>query len=230
MYEVWMDVLMKTELFKNIPENDLKSMVYCLSPMVKEYRKGELVAIEGHKIKGIGLLLKGNLTISKDVIDGTSLIMKKIESGDMFGEIAAFAEKEVWPATVTAHQDSHVMFIPSERIVGLCPTGCIGHKTLLNNMLRIVSNKAINLNEKIEYLSVRSIREKISKYLIAQYKQQKSTTLFLNMNRNEMADFLNVTRPSLSREMSYMKEEGLIDFHRSSVKILNLERISTYLN
>jgi CRP-like cAMP-binding protein len=122
------------------------------------------------------------------------------------------------------------MFMPSERIVGLCPTGCVGHKTLLNNMLRIVSNKAMSLNEKIEYLSVRSIREKISKYLIAQYKQQKSTSLFLNMNRNEMADFLNVTRPSLSREMSYMKEEGLIDFHRSSVKILNLEKISTYLN
>jgi CRP-like cAMP-binding protein len=122
------------------------------------------------------------------------------------------------------------MFMPSERIVGLCPTGCSGHKTLLNNMLRIVSNKAISLNEKIEYLSVRSIREKISKYLIAQYKQQKSTTLFLNMNRNEMADFLNVTRPSLSREMSFMKEEGLIDYHRSSVKILNLEKISTYLS
>lgn len=230
MYEGWMDVLIRAELFKNIPLVDLKPMIYCLSPMVREYSKGELVAIEGHKIKGIGLLLKGALTISKDVIDGTSLIMKKIESGDMFGEIAAFAEKEVWPATVTAYQDSHVMFISSERIVGLCPTGCNGHKILLNNMLRIVSNKAISLNEKIEYLSVRSIREKISKYLIAQFKQQKSTTLFLNMNRNEMADFLNVTRPSLSREMSFMKDEGLIDFHRSSVKLLDLDRISSYLN
>ncbi|HHW40565.1 MAG TPA: winged helix-turn-helix domain-containing protein [Syntrophomonadaceae bacterium] len=32
-------------------------------------------------------------------------------------------------------------------------------------------------------------------------------------------DFLNVYRPSLSREMGRMKTEGIIDFHRAPVKI-----------
>ncbi len=230
MYEKWLDILVQTELFADMDELDLMTMVHCLNPLVKEYQKGELVAIEGHPIKGVGMLLKGSLVISKDIIDGTRVIMKKIGPGGMFGEIAAFAEKEVWPATVVAQQDSTVMFMPSNRIVGLCPTGCNGHKRLLHNMLRIISNKAISLNQKIEYLSVKSIREKISKYLLEQYKAQKSTTLYLDMNRNEMAEFLNVTRPSLSREMGFMKDEGLIDYYRASVKILDLDKITSYIN
>jgi CRP-like cAMP-binding protein len=92
-------------------------------------------------------------------------------------------------------------------------------------MLKIVSNKAMNLNKKIEFLSIKSIREKLCKYLMEQYRKQKSNTLHLNMNRNEMSDFLNVTRPSLSREMSNMKDEGIIDYYRSSIKILDLDKI-----
>lgn len=45
----------------------------------------------------------------------------------------------------------------------------------------------------------------------------------LPMNRNELADFLNVTRPSLSREMSRLREEGVIDFHMESIKILQVD-------
>ena len=47
----------------------------------------------------------------------------------------------------------------------------------------------------------------------------------LAMNRNEMADFLNVARPSLSREMCRMRDEGIIDFHRSSVRIMDMEAL-----
>ena len=41
----------------------------------------------------------------------------------------------------------------------------------------------------------------------------------LPLKRNEMADFLNIARPSLSREMCRMRDEGIIDFHRESIKI-----------
>lgn len=47
----------------------------------------------------------------------------------------------------------------------------------------------------------------------------------LSMNRNELADFLNVARPSLSREMCRMRDEGMIDFHRSSVRIRDMEAL-----
>jgi CRP-like cAMP-binding protein len=96
-------------------------------------------------------------------------------------------------------------------------------------MIKIISKKAINLNKTIEYLSVKSIRQKISYYLLDQYKKNKSKNFMLDMNRNELSDYLNVTRPSLSREMANMKEEGLIDYHRSSIKILDIEKLSSII-
>jgi len=51
------------------------------------------------------------------------------------------------------------------------------------------------------------------------------TTFILPLKRNELADFLNVSRPSLSREMSRLMEEGIIDFHRASIKIKDLDSL-----
>jgi DNA-binding transcriptional regulator LsrR (DeoR family) len=48
------------------------------------------------------------------------------------------------------------------------------------------------------------------------------------MNRQQLADFLNVSRPSMSRELSRMRDEGIIDFHLSAVRILDIERLKEY--
>jgi Mn-dependent DtxR family transcriptional regulator len=55
-----------------------------------------------------------------------------------------------------------------------------------------------------------------------------AATLMLPMNRNQLADFLNVSRPSMSRELSRMKDEGIIDYHLSSVKIMDLEELRAF--
>jgi CRP-like cAMP-binding protein len=78
------------------------------------------------------------------------------------------------------------------------------------------------LNSKMQILNADTIRGKISVYLISLYKKTKSMTFDMPMNRQELADFLNVTRPSLSRELSNMQEDKIIDVYRSSVKIINL--------
>jgi CRP-like cAMP-binding protein len=230
MYQNWSGVLIKIDLFDNMNENELLTMLSCLKPSLKEYKKNEIAAMEGHEQKGIGIVLSGSMIVTKESFDGSRIIMKKISQGGMFGEIAAFSKGGVWPATVVAQQDSVVMYMPHDKILGNCNNMCMSHTTLMYNMLKIVSNKAIDLNKRIEYLSVKSIREKICKFLLDQYHLQKSTTLYLDMNRNEMADFLNITRPSLSREMGFMKDEGLIDYYRASIKILKLDEISKYLN
>ena len=229
MYQKYIPLLIKTPLFQGSETHEVEGLVLCLNPIIRKYIKSELVTLEGHSISSIGLVLEGTLMITRDIIDGSRIVMKKVGPGEMFGEIAAFSDSKIWPATVIAQEDAVVMFMPSDKIVGICPTGCIGHKKLMSNMLRIISNKAIQLNEKIGYLSVKSIREKIAKYLIDQYRIQQQKTLYLNMNRNEMAEYLNVTRPSLSREMASMKEEGLIDYYRSSVKLLDIPKLTHYL-
>jgi cAMP-binding proteins - catabolite gene activator and regulatory subunit of cAMP-dependent protein kinases len=89
-------------------------------------------------------------------------------------------------------------------------------------MLKLISDKTLMLNKQVEYLSMKSMRGKISSFLIEQYKKTGYTTFILPMMRNELADFLNVSRPSMSREMGRMRDEGVIDFHKSSIRIKDI--------
>jgi CRP-like cAMP-binding protein len=222
MYDRYFKSLVKIPLFQNIPPDQLQTMLLCLNPIIRHYGKGEIIVLAGDVYNGVGIVLSGSVMITKENAAGTRQIMGFSHMGDMFGEIAAFSSDNLWPATVYAHEHSAVMFLPPALIVGECSKMCPSHRTMIVNLLHLVSERAMRLNRKIQYMSIKTIKGKISHYLIELYRKTGSLTLMLPVKRNELADFFNVSRPSLSREMGLMKEEGLIDFHMSSVRILNL--------
>jgi CRP-like cAMP-binding protein len=90
------------------------------------------------------------------------------------------------------------------------------------NMLKILSSRASMLEKKIEHISGKNIRGKISSYLLDIYNQQKSSVLAVPMKRHELADYLNIPRPSLSREMAIMRVAGIIEFKGSVITIKDI--------
>lgn len=225
MYEKWVGVLSKTLLFKDIQPEHLMSMAACIQPKICHYKKHEYIAIVGDNYKGIGIILSGSASVMKENAAGNRVIISWLDESDMFGEMAAFSSLTKWPASVQAQEAVTALFIPGEKIVGSCPNACAGHKKLIVNMLKIISEKALILNKKVDYLSIKSMRGKISTYLLEQQKKADSLIFMIPMNRNELADFLNVSRPSMSREMSRLRDEGIIDYYMSSVKIKDLETL-----
>lgn len=227
MYEKWLDIVKNSPLFDRIDTGSLGAMLECMRPKIEKYKKNEYIVTEGENFEGIGILLTGNASVTKENAAGSRIIVTMLEPSNMFGEIAAFSKHKLWPATVVAQENSTVMFLPPEKIVSECEKLCFSHKTLVNNMLRIVSDRALMLNKKLEYITIKSMRGKISCFLLDEYKRTGTSTFMMPMNRNELADFLNVSRPSLSREMGRMKDEGLIDYHRSSIRIKDLESLKS---
>jgi CRP-like cAMP-binding protein len=223
MFEKYNKVLLNCELFRNIDRDDLASMLQCLKPRIFNYGKNRYIAMAGEKFKSVGIVLEGEAMAYKENAAGTRVMMTLLKPGDIFGEIVAFSSQSKWPVTVETQQFCNVLFISRERIVGECEKVCPWHRKLIENMLMIVSDRALMLSRKVDYLSIKSIRGKISTYLLEQYRNSKSTTFMLPMNRNEMADFLNVSRPSMSREMCRMRDEGAIDFYLASVRIKDLD-------
>lgn len=225
MYKNCLTTLSKCKLFCSINEDELYAMLLCLKPKISQYKKGENITIEGNLFDGIGVLLSGSASITKENASGSRVILNIVGPTDMFGEIAAFSKTKIWPATVVAQEECMVMFLPPHLIVGDCEKLCKSHKTLINNMLEILSNRALMLNQKVKYLTIKSLRGRVCNLFLDQYNASGSITFMMPMNRNELAEFLNVSRPSLSREMAKMKNEGIIDFYRSSIRILDLDRI-----
>jgi CRP-like cAMP-binding protein len=228
MLEHLEQALTKSPLFRGIEGGDLLSMIRCLQPKSAEHQEGEYIATAGERLDGIGVVVSGKAAVIKEDASGERIVMTILEPGDLFGEIAVFADDSTWPATVQAQGSCTVLFIPRDRIVGMCAQNCPWHQALIRNMLRIVSERALMLNRKVDYLSIKSVRGRISAFLLDHYKKAKQATLTLPLNRNEMADYLNVSRPALSREIGRMKEDGLIDFHLSTFRILDPDGLNRY--
>lgn len=225
----WEEILVNSLLFSGIDRNDAGTMISCLNPKEESFSRGEFIAQAGEPMKGLGLLVNGSLSVLKESVNGNRIIMNILKPGDLFGEMAVFSNRRVWPASISALANSTVLFISPDKIVGRCANACSFHRQITLNMLKILSEKAMQLNRKVEYMSIRGMREKLCTYFWEQYKEQGSYLIHLPMKRNEMADFLNISRPSMSREMGRMRDEGLIDFHLSTVKILDPEKLAEYV-
>ena len=214
--------LVSSPIFHDISASELEVMLDCLKPRIQHYKKNSYIAVEGETFTGLGILLSGEASVAKENASGSRIIMTMIAPGDLFGEMIAFSAKEYWPASVFAQTTCSVMFLSPEKIIGGCSNECANYKQLIKNMLGILSAKALFLNQRVEYLAIKGMREKISTYLLEQYKINNKNTFTLPLKRTEWADFLNVSRTALSRELGRMRDEGIIEFYRTSVKINNL--------
>ncbi len=222
MYQEWIDTLQSSLLFRSIGNESLNIMLDCLKPKIRRCKQREIIVAYGQPFQGVGIIASGKVALTKEMYSGNRIMMGILDAGDIFGETVAFSDHRVWPMTVIAHEDCILLFLPPDKITGTCSNICASHGTLIMNMLQILSNRASMLNKKIEHISSRNIRSKISSYLLDIYRQTADDTFTIPMKRHGLADYLNIPRPSLSREMGLMRDAGIIEFNGSLITINNV--------
>lgn len=225
MFEIYLDKLMSVPLFQDIKKDELLDLLNCIRPEISNFEKDEIIGITDDKFKNIAIIIKGSAFIMEESMSGEKILLGILNSGDMFGEMAAFSGRPFLPATIKAKENSIVMFIPGEKIIGECKKLCSFHKTLIRNLLMIISRKALMLNRHIKYLSIKSMRGKICTFLFEKYKISGKTKFSLGMSKARLAEFLNVSRPSMSREICRMRDEEMIDFNGSNFIIKDMEKL-----
>ncbi|OQB14709.1 MAG: Fumarate and nitrate reduction regulatory protein [Firmicutes bacterium ADurb.Bin193] len=226
MYEVYINAVRGNSLFKGIKDNDLLSLLECTRPEVISFQKGETVIMSGEKLKGIGIVVSGGVDVIKETAGGDRYIFAKLGRGAVFAEAAAFLNPSIAPVTVASAGKSEIMFLPAERVIFSCEKSCNFHSIMIRNILEILSNKAMLLNKKIEYLTIKSMRGRISAYLLNIYNKSKKTSFKIPYSKSDLADYLGVTRPSMSRELGRMRDEGIINFNGRDFEIIDLNRLA----
>jgi CRP-like cAMP-binding protein len=222
MYGEWTSALQSSLLFRSIDKESLTIMLDCLKPKIRRYKQREIIVTRGQPFQGVGIIARGMVSLTKETYSGNRIVMGILGAGDIFGETVAFSNDRVWPMTVIAHEDCVSLFLPPDKITGACSNICSSHSTLIVNMLQILSNRTSMLDRKIEHLSARNIRGKISSYLLDIYSRNNDKTFTIPMKRHELADYLNIPRPSLSREMGLMRDAGMIKFDGAHITINNV--------
>lgn len=217
--------LVKCPLFKGFSPDEIESVIKDMQCKVSSYAKGQAVAFEDDECTSVGIILDGGVDIQKIYPTGKVVTIEALNPGHVFGEVILFSGMKKYPASIIANSDATILFISREDILKLCSM----NQRFLNNIMGLLSNKILTLNRKIKNLSFQTVRQKIANFILEEYKKQKSATIFLPFSRKEIADLLGIPRPSLSRELAGMKDDGVIDFYKNSIKILAPERLEEYL-
>ena len=212
-------VLANAALFRGISEEETGFLVKCLRARRHLFPKGSFIQHAGEPFTRIGIVLTGSVDILFEDAVGRKSILTTIEPGGMFGEGAVTARLPASPVSVYASEDVSVCFLEYPFMVRSCEKNCSYHNLLVENMIEILSRKLILMNKKLNYALTRSIRDKITAYLVDEYGTHKARRFDIVYNREGLANYLSVDRSSLSRELAKMKEEGLIDFRKSRFEL-----------
>lgn len=229
LQDILVKFVSKSLMFAGISIDTLNIMFAYLQPQLLHCAADSYIVEQNEKIAGLGLLIHGKASIIKENLTGKSMLIKKIKNGESFGIRTVFSQQHVWPVSVVAKTDCTVMFLPREKIAGKCKNTFLGREQLLQNMLLLVSQNNCFLHRKLEYIAFKSLRKKICMYLLEQYEARGERTFTMPLNRNELADFLFVSRPALSREIGRMRAEKIIDFYRTSITLRNVDVIKQIL-
>jgi CRP-like cAMP-binding protein len=212
-------VLLSSPLFQGLSTKDTISLLQCISVNRKKFSQGEVIFLSGEPINRIGVILQGSITIIKEDFSGNRSILAEFVKGNIFGEAFAFSNNEKLSVTAISASESEILFIDANRIFTFCASACPYHSRLIENMLKIIAKKNIVLNEKIDVLSKRTIRNRLLSFLQIQSQKNGSNHFSILFNRQELADYLCVDRSALSNEMSKLQNEGFFSVSKNEFTI-----------
>lgn len=216
----YLPVLKRTSLFAGVGDSEIEAMMSCLNTRVRSFKKGEYVFRQGEHLSDIAVLTKGTLHIQNDDYWGNRSILGQISVGELFGEAYVAPESGVLHNDVVAIEDSTVIFFDVRRILTTCSSACRFHTMVVQNMFFAISEQNRRLVQKLSHMSKRSTREKLISYLSEEAKKQKSSSLIIPFNRQQLADFLSVDRSAMSNELCKMRNDGLIEFEKNHFRLL----------
>ena len=212
-----MNILNKNILFRSMTNEEITQLLEITDHMEKRFLPGEVIVHQGDIIENIGIILAGNAIGKKYTPDGEEIIVSNMGVNSIFGDVLSGAIGFASPVTVLANTHCRVLFINYQQL--LFSQNPLTHR-VLQNMIQNISRKYFAQNKRMDILMLKSVRSKILAYLEWQKSIHGSNFFDIDLDRRLLADFLGVERSALSRELSRMKKDGLIDCHKSSFTLL----------
>lgn len=218
------DMISRTPLFQGISREEFGQLTHCLHMTVRRYRRHEVICTAGSTVSEIGLVLSGSVQIDNNDAWGNRSILNIVERGGAFAESYACLAGEPLLVNVVANEGCEVLFLDVPRLFRTCERVCACHSRLIRNLVTLTARKNLHLSQRIFLTSPKTIRGRLTAYFSQQIALQGTDHLHLPFDRQQLADYLNIDRSALSKELSKMKAEGLLDYYKNSFIIQKMER------
>ena len=199
-------------IFKNLREDELKEIEKNIEIEERLFEKGSYIFKQGEVKKDLYFLIKGSVIVAKFDTNGKRSIIQTFNNKGIFGEVYAYLRKP-YDFSAICKKDSRLLLIKDFRKL----INTHSPKSFLINYIDLISKKCLKLSQKNQINTQFTLRQKIANFLLF---EEDENFVKLDKTRQELADFLSTTRPSLSRELSIMEDEGFIEIIGKNIRII----------
>lgn len=216
--------LQQLQIFHNLTEEELKKSLVCSQATVRKYKKNEYIFRQGDAPKKLYFVLEGEIELGSINLNGKVTRICRVTVGEEFGEVEMFLRQSAYSGYARAKKEVSVLEVSQSFFGGRCERNCVHHSKVVFNMLQLFAEKADKHNHQIEVLTSGNLRQRVAAYLLE--NSNPDYRVKLQMNREDLAAYLNTTRPSLSRMLLNLQEEGIIQIvNRKVIEILDYDRL-----
>ena len=210
-------LLTKSPLFRGMEEGEITRALTLLAAHRRTYGKGEYLHRMGEPLAAFGLVLSGTVQVYTDDFEGNRMMMANVSTGGTFGESLCFLAVPAAPVHILSGNGAEVLWLHTAAL----RQGSADPFTvrIVDRFTAMLAARALDMNERIQILSKHTLREKICTFLSEWERRTGSKTFTVPFDRAALADYLGADRAALSRELSRMQGEGIIEYYKNTFKI-----------
>ena len=211
-------------LFRGLKPERVEQLMEGIFFQVKHFSKNDLVVSAGEECNRLFIVLKGSVKGEMADYTGKTIKIEDIEAPRPLAAAFLFGQNNRFPVTVIANNEVSLLSVDRSEFLKLLQKD----QRILTNYLNSISSRAQFLSQRIKFLSFKTIRQKIAHYLL-ELAGDRLAIVELPLSQSQLAEFFAVTRPSLARALGDMDDEGLIEVHRRTIKILDKAKMNELL-
>lgn len=211
--------MQNSALFRGFTDSERKKILKCLSVKRRKCNTNETIMLHNEASDNIYVVLTGSAELAGFDYDGNKVVLERFTAGAMFSDMffnpignEHFSVSATSPSEILSFRYSDALF--------QCENACVHHKKFIDNLFRLVSEKIIAQTQHIELLTKRSIREKLMSYFEREASKNGSFSFSLPMSLSSLADYLNINRSAMQREIRRLNNEGLMQTKGKKVVLI----------
>jgi CRP-like cAMP-binding protein len=210
-------LIAETMLFDGLPDHHIEELLKIARE--KDFNKNELIFSEGENGDGFYINVEGMVKVYKLSLEGKEHILHIFGPGEPYGEVPVFSGK-TFPASAETISKCRALFFPRKAIVDLITE----NPSIALNMLAVLSLRLRQFTVQVENLSLKEVPGRLAAHLLMlSIEKDKTDTIYLNISKSQLASLLGTIPETLSRILSKMAGQNLIDVQGRKIKLLDIE-------
>lgn len=212
----------KVSIFEKLDEMELKELTSKIKN--KKYSKSEIIFFEGDNPSKLFLINSGRVKVYKYNKEGKEQIFYILSEGDFVGDASIFTDESM-KYNAEAIEDTSICELSKEDFKDIIQQ----NPNIALKVLKTAYERIDRLQELITSLTTKDIESRIAGLLLGFIKdfgspREDGIEMEIPFSREDLANYIGVTRETISRKLSIMQEEGILEMRgNKNIKILNLK-------